>query len=51
VSVSADEYYPSAQDMLLLAEKDFALGKAVSAAQALPVYLRDEVAWKKKDQQ
>lgn len=51
VSVSAEEYYPSAQDMLLLAEKDFALGKAVSAAQALPVYLRDEVAWKKKDQQ
>ncbi|MGB0204568.1 MAG: tRNA (adenosine(37)-N6)-threonylcarbamoyltransferase complex dimerization subunit type 1 TsaB [Neptuniibacter sp.] len=51
VSVSADEYYPSAQDMLLLAEKDFALGKAVSAAQALPVYLRDEIAWKKKGQQ
>jgi tRNA threonylcarbamoyladenosine biosynthesis protein TsaB len=51
VTVAEEDYYPSAVDMLTLAERDFELGKAVTADQAIPVYLRDEVAWKKKDQQ
>lgn len=51
ISVADELYYPSAADMLILAEKALLEGRAVSAADALPVYLRDEVAWKKKDQQ
>jgi len=51
VSVSSGTYYPNAAVMLLLALADWEQGKAVSAEQALPVYLRDEVAWKKMDQQ
>ncbi|MCP3867870.1 MAG: tRNA (adenosine(37)-N6)-threonylcarbamoyltransferase complex dimerization subunit type 1 TsaB [Gammaproteobacteria bacterium] len=37
----------SAWDVALLAAAGFAAGKAVSAEQALPVYLRDKVAWKR----
>jgi len=37
--------------MLALAVREFENGNTVPAAEALPVYLRDEVAWKKKDQQ
>jgi tRNA threonylcarbamoyladenosine biosynthesis protein TsaB len=51
ISVADELYYPSAGDMLKLAENALLEGKAVNAAEALPVYLRDEVAWKKKDQQ
>lgn len=51
VQQADDLYYPSAVDMLLLAERDWQQNKAVVASEALPVYLRDEVAWKKKDQQ
>ncbi|MBV2128787.1 tRNA (adenosine(37)-N6)-threonylcarbamoyltransferase complex dimerization subunit type 1 TsaB [Arsukibacterium indicum] len=39
--------YPSAQDMLRLAQQPFIDGHFVSAAQAEPVYVRDEVSWKK----
>jgi len=51
VTVSSELCYPTASTMLTLALRDFAEGKAVSPEQALPVYLRDDVAWKKKDQQ
>lgn len=51
VSVSAEPCYPSAGAMVVLAEQAWLNGKAVAADQAMPVYLRDEVAWKKKDQQ
>lgn len=51
VSVSEQSYYPSAAAMLDLAMQDWQAGRAVAAEQALPVYLRDEVAWKKKEQQ
>ena len=51
VTVSEQRYYPSAANMLTLALQDWQAGKAVAAHEALPVYLRDEVAWKKKDQQ
>jgi tRNA threonylcarbamoyladenosine biosynthesis protein TsaB len=36
---------PDAEDLLALAAADLAAGRAVGAAGALPVYLRDEVAW------
>lgn len=36
---------PSARDLLGLASAAFARGEAVTAAEALPVYLRDQVAW------
>ncbi len=51
VTVAPEDIYPSALAMLQLALDDWKAGKAVAAEEALPVYLRDEVAWKKKDQQ
>lgn len=38
---------PHAQDVALLGIAAYEAGEAVSAEQALPVYLRDETAWKK----
>ncbi len=40
--------YPQAQHLAQLAADAFQRGLAVSAEQALPVYLRNEVAWKKQ---
>jgi len=37
-----------ADEIAELAVNDFVLGKAVDAEQALPIYLRNEVAWKKQ---
>ncbi|MDE2089185.1 MAG: tRNA (adenosine(37)-N6)-threonylcarbamoyltransferase complex dimerization subunit type 1 TsaB [Gammaproteobacteria bacterium] len=39
--------YPRAQDVARLGVAGYHRGHAVSPEQALPVYLRDEVAWKK----
>lgn len=36
-------YYPRARDVAALAVYDYAAGKAVAAAQAMPVYLRDNI--------
>lgn len=41
---------PSAETIVKLAVQDFTLGKQMSAHQAQPVYLRDNVAKKKSDQ-
>lgn len=38
---------PRARDVARLGEAYFRAGEAVSAEQAVPVYLRDQVAWKK----
>ncbi|MDZ7278233.1 tRNA (adenosine(37)-N6)-threonylcarbamoyltransferase complex dimerization subunit type 1 TsaB [Pantoea eucrina] len=38
---------PAAEDMLPLAERAWQRGEAVAVAEAEPVYLRNEVAWKK----
>jgi len=43
--------YPAAGVMAELAAGQWDEGQAIPADQAMPVYLRDEVAWKKKDQQ
>ncbi|MFW1677989.1 tRNA (adenosine(37)-N6)-threonylcarbamoyltransferase complex dimerization subunit type 1 TsaB [Pontibacter sp. JAM-7] len=51
VTCSAKTYYPDAAAILTLAQADWAQGNTVTAENALPVYLRDQVAWKKVDQQ
>jgi tRNA threonylcarbamoyladenosine biosynthesis protein TsaB len=40
------EVYPHARDIARLAAREFEAGRAVSAEQAVPVYLRDRVALK-----
>jgi tRNA threonylcarbamoyladenosine biosynthesis protein TsaB len=45
--ISDEILYPSAQDMLALAVPAFTSGKFVAAELAEPVYVRDEVTWKK----
>ena len=45
------ETHPHAQDVARLAAEGFEQGRAVAAEQALPVYLRDEVTWKKVGEQ
>ncbi len=45
--IASDILYPSAQDMLTLALTAYTDGRFVSAEQAEPVYVRDEVTWKK----
>lgn len=47
VSIANDILYPSAQDMLTLAAPAFAAGHFISAEQAEPVYVRDDVTWQK----
>ena len=49
--VSENTTYPTAANIARLAIRDYQEGKSVSPELALPVYLRDNVAWKKKDQQ
>lgn len=41
------DHYPHAGDIARLGAESFKQGLAVSAEQAMPVYLRNEVAWKK----
>jgi tRNA threonylcarbamoyladenosine biosynthesis protein TsaB len=36
-----------AEELALLAEREWQQGRALSPEQALPVYLRDKVAWQK----
>lgn len=45
--IASDILYPSAQDMLSLALPLYDQGRFVSAEHAEPVYVRDEVSWKK----
>lgn len=46
-----DQVFPEmitrADEIAVLAAADYKLGKAVNAEKALPIYLRNEVAWKK----
>ncbi|MEH6443645.1 MAG: tRNA (adenosine(37)-N6)-threonylcarbamoyltransferase complex dimerization subunit type 1 TsaB [Oceanospirillaceae bacterium] len=49
-SVTEDEH-PHSLDILAIASQQYALGNTVSAEEAQPVYLRNQVTWKKKDQQ
>ena len=43
--------WPSARDLLPLAEARFAAGETEEAAAVVPVYVRDEVSWKKLSEQ
>ena len=45
-----DDYLPQSQSIARLAVEDFNQGLAVEAAQAIPVYLRNDVAKKKGEQ-
>ncbi len=47
ISAHDSEKLPHARDVARLGIAGFQAGEAVSAEQALPVYLRDQVAWKK----
>lgn len=51
VSATHQDCYPRASAMAQLAQQALAQGNAMAADDARPVYLRDQVAWKKKDQQ
>lgn len=42
-------FLPRAEDMLPIAEKALLAGEAIRAEDAQPVYLRDSVAWKKRE--
>ncbi|BCL68946.1 tRNA threonylcarbamoyladenosine biosynthesis protein TsaB [Vibrio nigripulchritudo] len=44
---AGDVLYPDAQDMVVLAQFEFAKGNTVPVEESSPVYLRDNVAWKK----
>ncbi|SHF83476.1 tRNA (adenosine(37)-N6)-threonylcarbamoyltransferase complex dimerization subunit type 1 TsaB [Vibrio gazogenes] len=44
---SGDVLYPDAEDIVFLAKIAFEDGKTVPAEEASPIYLRDQVAWKK----
>lgn len=45
------DVHPHSVDILAIADQQFKLGNYVTAQEAHPVYLRNQVAWKKKDQQ
>jgi len=51
ISSYTNECLPHAQDIAILAADLYKKGKTVSASEAIPSYIRDEVTWKKiKDQ-
>jgi len=45
------EVHPHALDIVSIGAAQYALGNTVKAEDAQPVYLRNQVTWKKKDQQ
>lgn len=45
--LAADILYPSAQDMLYLAQPALSAGQFIAAELAEPVYVRDDVTWQK----
>jgi tRNA threonylcarbamoyladenosine biosynthesis protein TsaB len=45
--IATDILYPSAQDMLTLAQPALSAGQFISAERAEPVYVRDDVTWQK----
>jgi tRNA threonylcarbamoyladenosine biosynthesis protein TsaB len=47
---SSAAHYPQAKHMITLAQKEIIMGRLISAEQALPVYLRNNVAKKKAEQ-
>lgn len=49
--LAQDDRYPCASCIAEIAAAELQRGNTVQPEEALPVYLRDDVAWKKKDQQ
>lgn len=45
------DFWPRSSDIILLAEPLFAAGMMLRAEQVIPVYLRDDVGWKKLSEQ
>jgi tRNA threonylcarbamoyladenosine biosynthesis protein TsaB len=45
------EHWPHSEDLLPLAERALALGEVVSAERVQPVYVREEISWKKLSEQ
>ncbi|HBJ28661.1 MAG TPA: tRNA (adenosine(37)-N6)-threonylcarbamoyltransferase complex dimerization subunit type 1 TsaB, partial [Cobetia sp.] len=46
LALQLPEPQPDAEAMVMLAAQAYARGEAVSAVEAQPVYLRNEVAWR-----
>lgn len=44
---SSEVLYPDSQDIVILAQKEFEKGNTVPVEESSPVYLRDNVTWKK----
>ncbi len=51
ISSSALTRFPHAQDIAILAADLYKQGKTISADEAIPTYIRDEVTWKKINEQ
>ena len=51
ISKRVEDRWPSAQDLIPLAQSMAASGKLISAAAVQPVYLRNEIHWKKLSEQ
>jgi len=51
LSVCDNDVHPEAQYIALLGKEALLAGETVSAEQAMPVYLRNEVTWKKRHEQ
>ncbi|BFN32104.1 tRNA (adenosine(37)-N6)-threonylcarbamoyltransferase complex dimerization subunit type 1 TsaB [Vibrio harveyi] len=45
--ISGDVLYPDSQDIVILAEQELKKGNTVPVEESSPVYLRDNVTWKK----
>ncbi|GEM74763.1 tRNA (adenosine(37)-N6)-threonylcarbamoyltransferase complex dimerization subunit type 1 TsaB [Vibrio sagamiensis] len=45
--IQTDVLYPDSQDIVILAQREFELGNTVAVEDSSPVYLRDNVTWKK----
>ncbi len=50
-ALAVDSALPQAEDLLSLARREWADGKLLRADQAVPVYVREEIGWKKLSRQ
>ncbi len=50
-SVIEADLLPTARDIIPLAEREYAMGNSLKASEVTPVYVREEISWKKLPQQ